>query len=110
MNHVTLTPNEPWAALDAPVSEIILFNLREGTDKKEFVDVLDEFIDKDVHTPGVFSGGWGPIEEDERKFGVLLGWNQVEVLGSVCGLDCGNCLTFVSSVGFQGSHRKSMGP
>jgi hypothetical protein len=81
MNHVTLTPNEPWAALDAPVSEIILFNLREGTDKKEFVDVLDEFIDKDVHTPGVFSGGWGPIEEDERKFGVLLGWNQVEVLG-----------------------------
>jgi hypothetical protein len=79
MNHVVLTPKEPYPALDASITEIAIWTLREGANKEEFEQLLSAGIHKIVETPSIYGGGYGVVAEDDRKYVEVLGWNSMEV-------------------------------
>lgn len=79
MIHATFSPNEPYDALSAPVTEIAIWTLKENADKQAFTETLEKLISLANSNPVVTSGGWGPTAEDENKFVVLLGWPSLEV-------------------------------
>ena len=80
VQHTILSTSTPEDALNAPVTEIVFWTLKEGTDKEQFKGLLSEFISKLLETEQVKNrGGFGTIVEDDRKFAVLLGWNSIEV-------------------------------
>lgn len=68
-------------ALAAPFTELAMFTLkpeavRDGMPQKldTLLQQMYEQVPEDVH-----AGGWGSIVEDERKFLVCLGWQDLEV-------------------------------
>lgn len=80
VQHTHLSTPTPEDALKAPITEFVIFSLKEGTDVEEFKGVLSKFVAPILATDAVKNrGGWGPIVEDERKFAIVLGWNSKEV-------------------------------
>ena len=80
MYHALLSTSTPETALDAPLTEVLFWNLKEGTDKEEFKKLEDEFATKVLPSDAVKNrGGFGPVAEDERKISVVLGWDSIEV-------------------------------
>lgn len=71
--------NDPYNALNAPVTELALWTLKDGTDKTEFANTLNDLFTHANSLDGVYDGGWGEVDEDARKFAVLLGRNSAEV-------------------------------
>ncbi|KAI0808942.1 hypothetical protein BC629DRAFT_1076343 [Irpex lacteus] len=79
VQHTILSTSTPEDALNAPITEIVFWTLKEGTDKEEFKGIISAFIGKILASDAVKNrGGWGTIVEDERKFTVILGWNSKE--------------------------------
>lgn len=79
-NHVQFS-GDFTKALGAPVTELAIWTLKEGTDRTEFqaglkalLEVIDSAVPPEVHVAGL-----GAVVEDERKFIAGLGWPSVEV-------------------------------
>jgi len=88
MFHAGFDLNGPDAALNAPITEIAVWTLKEGTDKKKFSETLNSLITRAASKEGkVYPGGWGPVVEDEKKFAILLGWNSLEEFKAIVGAD-----------------------
>ena len=68
-------------ALNAPVTELGLWDLKESTDRTQFSEsgktVVPRIYEK--LSSEVFEGGWGHVVESDRKFMICLGWYSVEV-------------------------------
>ena len=80
MYHVLPSRSTPEAALEAPVTEVLFWSLKEGTDREEFKRLENEFGAKVLPSDAVKNrGGFGSVVEDERKISVILGWDSVEV-------------------------------
>lgn len=77
--HTYLELNEPYDALDAPFTEVLLYTLKDGADKAKFRETLNALIVHANTWSATHKGGWGQIIEDESIFAVVLGWDNAEV-------------------------------
>ena len=77
--HVTLAPNDPYPALEAPLTELAIWKLREGIDRTKFTDIFTPLMAKGIEKLPIQTGGWGASVEDDRQFTVILGWDSLEV-------------------------------
>ncbi|KAJ3553957.1 hypothetical protein NM688_g3350 [Phlebia brevispora] len=79
--HVYFT-TEPWNALKAPLTELVLFTLKDGAKREEFVPVLATLVTAMNATPeeqGATGGAaWGPVKENTRQYVVIAGWKDME--------------------------------
>ena len=73
---------EPFTAIDAPLTEIVVWKLKEHA-KKEVVEELLTGLMKIVNaiprSEGMHKAGWGSVLEDERQYIVMIGWDTMEV-------------------------------
>lgn len=98
VQHTILSTSTPEDALNAPITEIVFWTLKEGTDKEEFKGIISAFIGKILASDAVKNrGGWGTIVEDDRKFTVILGWNSKEVRQVIFLLDNKRLILFYRS-------------
>lgn len=78
--------NEPYKALEAPVSEIATFTLHDGQAKSELEGIVDKLVKhiEDVaktkgETGSVVYTSWGPIREKDNVLVLFISWPSVEV-------------------------------
>jgi len=76
--HATLTPHEPTAVFEAPVTEWCKLNIAPGTDKDEWMSGFNDFKETLVLASGYrgHACGWGV--EDPDMFMAVIGWESVE--------------------------------
>ncbi|KAI0093334.1 hypothetical protein BDY19DRAFT_923309 [Irpex rosettiformis] len=79
MLHAVLTPNDPYPALEAPLTELTMWKLHEGTDRTKFTDILAPLMTKGIEELPVQTGGWGATIEEPNTFAIILGWENMEV-------------------------------
>ena len=77
--HVTLAPNDPYPALEAPLTELAIWKMREGIDRTKFTDIFTPLMAKGIERLPIQTGGWGASAEDDEQFTVILGWESLEV-------------------------------
>lgn len=73
---------EAYAALSAPLTEIVVWTLREGASRarvEELLAALVAVVSAIPFSKGMYGAGWGPVVDDERTFVVLIGWSSMEV-------------------------------
>lgn len=68
-------------ALAAPFTELAMFTLKPEAARDGIPQKLDTLLKQmyEQVPEDVRAGGWGGIIEDERKFLVCLGWQDLEV-------------------------------
>ncbi|PUU76740.1 hypothetical protein B9Z19DRAFT_1194501 [Tuber borchii] len=76
--HATLTPHEPTAVFEAPITEWCKLNIAPGTDKDEWISGFNDFKETLVLASGYrgHACGWGV--EDPDMFMAVIGWESVE--------------------------------
>ena len=79
VRHVTLGPNDPYPALEAPLTEFANWKMHEGADRAKFVNNFTLFVKEGIEKLPVKMGGWGASVEDDGQFTVVTGWESVEV-------------------------------
>ena len=69
------------AALNAPITELAVWILKDTADRDKFEEIGDELLQKlKIHVPDEVSfGGRGDVEGNLRQFLVILGWQSLEV-------------------------------
>ncbi|KAI0648295.1 hypothetical protein C8Q79DRAFT_905382 [Trametes meyenii] len=80
MFHVRST-SEPWKALEAPVTELAVFTLKDGHSKSELeqtVDAISKRLDVLGEPAGETLASWGPTVEKDDVFALFVGWQSVE--------------------------------
>ena len=77
--HVTLATNDPYPALEAPLTELAIWKMREGIDRINFTDIFTPLMAKGIERLPIQTGGWGASVEDDRQSTVILGWESLEV-------------------------------
>lgn len=73
---------EPYTALAAPLTEIVVWTLREGAPRRnveELLTALMAVVNAIPFAEGMYKAGWGPVLNDARKFVVMIGWSTMEV-------------------------------
>lgn len=73
---------EPFTALSAPLTEIVLWTLREDAPRpkvEELLTKLMEIVNNIPSSEGLYKADWGPVLDNERQFVVLIGWENMEV-------------------------------
>lgn len=75
---------EPYTALSAPLTEIVVWKMREGASRavvEQLLTKLMAIVSKIPIEEGKYKNGWGRIlnEDAERQFIVLIGWTDMEV-------------------------------
>lgn len=92
---------EPFTAIDAPLTEIVLWKLKDRA-KKEVVEELLTGLMKIVNaiprSAGMHKAGWGSVPSNERQYVVMIGWDTMEVC-------CISCLSI--GAGLTQVHRRS---
>ena len=78
-HHVTLAPNDPYPALEAPLTEFAVWKLHEEADRALFVDKFTLFVKEGTEKLPIQTGGWGVSVEDDRQFTGVAGWESEEV-------------------------------
>ncbi|KAI0089728.1 hypothetical protein BDY19DRAFT_992700 [Irpex rosettiformis] len=79
VQHTVLSTAAPEKALEAPVTEVVLWTVKEGADKEEVKRLVGELVERVLATDAVKGrGGFGSIVEDENKVAVILGWDGYE--------------------------------
>ena len=78
-HHVTLAPNDPYPALEAPLTEFANWKMHEGADRAKFVNNFTLFVKEGNEKLPIKMGGWGASVEDDRQFTVVTGWESAEV-------------------------------
>ncbi|PSS32078.1 hypothetical protein PHLCEN_2v2154 [Hermanssonia centrifuga] len=72
---------EPYTALSAPLTEIVLWTLKEGSPRAKVEELLTDLMTVVNGIPtsaGMHKAGWGPVLENEKQFVVLIGWENME--------------------------------
>ncbi|KAI0806916.1 hypothetical protein C8Q74DRAFT_1362484 [Fomes fomentarius] len=81
MFHVAFT-SEPYRAIEAPVLEIAMFEVREGESKdalEKIVDALAKGIEREeAQAAGAVGAAWGPTVENDKLVVLFIGWTSVE--------------------------------
>ncbi|KAI0668495.1 hypothetical protein C8Q78DRAFT_262739 [Trametes maxima] len=80
MFHIRST-SEPWKALEAPVTEIAVFTLKDGHSKGELeqtVDAIAKRLDALGEPAGETLASWGPTVEKDNVVALFVGWQSVE--------------------------------
>lgn len=78
--HVHLSV-EPFTALSSPLTEIVLWNLKEGAKREkveELLTALMSVVNAIPSSEGMYKAGWGPVLENDRQFVVMIGWENME--------------------------------
>lgn len=75
---------EPYTALSAPLTEIVLWKMREGVKKETVEQLLTKLmsiVNKIPSKEGLYKAGWGRVMNDdpEWQFVVMIGWTDMEV-------------------------------
>lgn len=79
-HHVHLTC-EPYTALDAPLTEFVYWNLKEGADPatvRELLTRLMAVVNAIPREEGMHKAGWGSVVGDDTKYFVVIGWDNME--------------------------------
>ncbi|KAI0344826.1 hypothetical protein BDW22DRAFT_1354989 [Trametopsis cervina] len=72
---------EPYTALASPLTEIVVWNLREGAQKAVVEALLTKLMGIVNTIPfgdGMYKAGWGHVTNDESKYVVMIGWTTLE--------------------------------
>ncbi|KAI0093287.1 hypothetical protein BDY19DRAFT_989940 [Irpex rosettiformis] len=74
---------EPYTALNAPLTEVVVWKMREGASRavvEQLLTKLMAIVTKIPIEEGKYKNGWGRIinEDKERQFIVLIGWTDME--------------------------------
>ncbi|KAI0344607.1 hypothetical protein BDW22DRAFT_1427296 [Trametopsis cervina] len=85
LHHAKL--DDPYPALDSPVTEIVLYTLHPEADREKFVELVTELYDRASNLDGAAKGGHGPFIEDERKWVLILGFQSVEEFQRIAAVD-----------------------
>ncbi|KII84623.1 hypothetical protein PLICRDRAFT_46004 [Plicaturopsis crispa FD-325 SS-3] len=67
---------DPTAALNAPVTELVVSTLKEGSSFEAISDILTKMAYTEL--PTILGGAYGPAVEIERTFMMVAGWESVE--------------------------------
>ena len=75
---------EPYTALNAPLTEVVVWKMREGASRavvEQLLTKLMSIVTKIPMEEGKYKNGWGRIinEDKEKQFIVLIGWTDMEV-------------------------------
>lgn len=73
---------EPFTAMDAPLTEVVLWKLKSHAEKakvEELLTGLMEIVNKIPRSEGMHKAGWGSVVENERQYVVMIGWDTMEV-------------------------------
>lgn len=73
---------EPRTALDAPLTEVVLWYLKpHATQAKveELLTTLMGIVNKIPREEGMHRAGWGSVLGDPRQYVVMIGWDSMEV-------------------------------
>ena len=73
---------EPYKALEAPVTEIVMMTLNKGASKDTLEELIEELAKAANDSPpesGAVSAAWGPCVEKDDVFFLTIGWTSVEV-------------------------------
>lgn len=73
---------EPYTALEAPLTEIVLWTLREGASREkveELLPALMRIVNAIPFSEGMYKAGWGPVSNNDGQFVVMIGWETMEV-------------------------------
>lgn len=79
--HVHLTC-EPFTALDAPLTEFVVWDLKEGAEPATVTALLTKLmavVNAIPREEGMHKAGWGSVIGDERKYVIMIGWDSMEV-------------------------------
>jgi hypothetical protein len=79
---------EPYTALRAPVTEIVVWNLKENATSekvKELLTALMKVVNNIPRSEGMHKAGWGSVLDNERQYVVIIGWDSMEVCPQICG-------------------------
>lgn len=72
--------HDVFGALDAPMTEITLFTLKEGVDKEELERVLLSVVDNHHIANSKYGPmSWGQIQGKPNQFYLLFGWETSQV-------------------------------
>lgn len=79
--HHVQFPADIEKALDAPITELATFTLKDGVTADEYMPLNDRIIAKLYEElPGeIFPGSAAPTVENGEKYQVCLGWQSLEV-------------------------------
>ncbi|KAF7790289.1 hypothetical protein EIP86_001243 [Pleurotus ostreatoroseus] len=72
---------EPFTALSAPLTEIVLWTLRDDAPRQKVEELLTKLMGIVNNIPsseGLYKADWGPVLDNERQFVVLIGWENME--------------------------------
>ena len=74
---------EPFSAIDAPLTEIVTWKLKEGAKREvveELLTGLMKVVDAIPRSEGMHKAGWGTIQDEdpERQYVVWIGWDSME--------------------------------
>jgi len=72
---------EPFTALDAPLTEFVLWDLKEGAEPpvvRALLTRLMAVVDAIPRAEGMHRAGWGSVVGDDRKYFVVIGWDSME--------------------------------
>ncbi|KAJ3554926.1 hypothetical protein NM688_g2851 [Phlebia brevispora] len=72
---------EPYTALSAPLTEIVLWTLRDGASREtveRLLTTLMRIVGSIPTSKGMYKAGWGPVLDNEQQFVVLIGWENME--------------------------------
>lgn len=75
-----------YKTLDAGVTGFAIWTLEESADRAQFHETLAKVVAQSStsESDGVFVGGFAEVIEDQRKFFVAIGWENMEVrLGDI---------------------------
>ena len=78
-HHATLSPNDPYPALDSPLTEFAVWKMNEEVDRAKFMDKFLLFVENGIRQLPIQIGGWGASVEDDRQLTVVAGWENLEV-------------------------------
>jgi hypothetical protein len=75
---------EPYTALNAPLTEIVVWKMLEGVSRGAVEQLLTKLMDIVDNIPveqGKYKAGWGRVINDnsEWQFVVMIGWRDMEV-------------------------------
>ena len=74
-----LSPNNPYPALDSPLTEFAVWKMNVEVERAKFVDNFLLFVENGIRQLPIQIGGWGASVEDDRQLTVVAGWENLEV-------------------------------
>ncbi|GJE96731.1 hypothetical protein PsYK624_129370 [Phanerochaete sordida] len=72
---------EPYTALDAPLTEFVYWNLKDGAEPavvRALLTRLMAVVNAIPREEGMHKAGWGSVVGDETKYFVVIGWDTME--------------------------------